>query len=125
MSMTKEGITGVWSFNAPYEEDLSRDTQIWFLPDGCGSITHWGIEVLRFSWYLPDDGAEAIVMGRLVTPDGKPVRERFLHEECCITDQSLPRGQFKVLAFKHFSVPFGMSKFGKLTERDCRSTPAE
>ena len=112
--MKKSEIIGKWSFNAAFEEDLSNDKQLHFYENGTGCVVGGTEVVLNYEWAISKDGSD-IIIGNNTTPDGEPCGKRELMESgATLSTESLPRGEFKVLNFTKFSLPFGLRKFSKI-----------
>lgn len=112
--MERSEIIGKWSFNAAFEDDLSNDKQLHFNEDGTGCVVG-GVEVvLNYEWQVSDDGSD-ILIGKNTTPDGEPCgKKELMASGAELGTESLPRGEFMVLNFSKFSLPFGLRKFAKL-----------
>lgn len=112
--MDRVEIIGKWSFNVAFEENFLNDKQLHFHENGTGCVVGGDEIVLNYEWGISEDGAD-ILIGNNTTPDGKPCGKRKLMESGAIlSTEALPRGEFMVLNFTKFSLPFGLRKFAKL-----------
>jgi hypothetical protein len=112
--MDRIDIIGKWSFNAAFEKDLSNDKQLHFHEDGTGNIVGGFEVVLNYDWEISEDGNDVLI-GNNSLPDGKPCGKRELMESgATLIEETLPMGEFQVINFSKFSLPFGLRKFAKI-----------
>ena len=112
--MDRSEIIGKWSFNAGFEEDLTNDKQLHFNENGTGRVIAGTEVVLNYEWAISENGND-ILMGNNANPNGEPCGKRVLMESgASLSNETLPLGEFRVLSFTKFSLPFGLRKFAKL-----------
>jgi hypothetical protein len=112
--MDRSEIIGKWSFNTAFEEDISNDKQLQFYENGTGSVVVGAEVALSYEWAIAEDGND-ILIGNNTTPEGEPCGKRGLMiSGATLSTEVFPKGEFKILSFTKFSLPFGIRKFVKL-----------
>ena len=113
--MKKAEVVGLWSFNGGHETDLDNDKRLEFRGNATGTISGGDEVLVNFEWSIDPENND-ILIGKSSLHSGVPIgKQELMGTGACLRIENLPLGEFLVLEFEKFSLPFGMRKFSKIT----------